>query len=547
MPSDLSPERGRDRRASIAVALTAARRAVRSAAVWGLALGWLVMNEALGYHRGFPTVAARTEFARTFGDNSGLAAVVGPGRRLDTIEGFVAWRMFGLLIIVGAVWGLLTATRLLRGEEDAGRWELLLAGRTTRRRATVQVLAGLAVGYVTLWALVAGFTVAAGLRPRVGFPVGASLFYATAATASAALFLAVGALTSQLATTRRQANGLGAAVLAVCFLVRMLADSGLGLEGLRWASPLGWIEELRPLTGSQPLALVPVVLLVAATAAAAVVAADRRDVGAGLLARAPSTAARTRLLEGPARLALRLERWVALGWVVSLALLALVFGVVARSAAAANLADSAVAETVGRLGGRQTGAAAWIGYEFLFLAALLAVAATTQVSALRGEEATGRLDNLLARPLRRTTWLAGRLGVAAALVAVAGLVSGVGGWIGIAAREGGVGLGAMLQAGANIVPPAIFVLGLGTLLYGLAPRLAAPALHGLVAWSFVVQILGSGITTNRWVLDTAVFSHLGPVPAASLDWTAVAWLVGLGVAAAVGGLAAFGHRDLVSE
>ncbi len=38
------------------------------------------------------------------------------------------------LMVLGAVWGLLTATRLLRGEEDAGRWELLLAGQTTRER-----------------------------------------------------------------------------------------------------------------------------------------------------------------------------------------------------------------------------------------------------------------------------------------------------------------------------------------------------------------------------------------------------------------------------
>ena len=36
------------------------------------------------------------------------------------------------LMVLGAVWGLLTSTRLLRGEEDAGRWELLLAGQTTR-------------------------------------------------------------------------------------------------------------------------------------------------------------------------------------------------------------------------------------------------------------------------------------------------------------------------------------------------------------------------------------------------------------------------------
>ena len=46
--------------------------------------------------------------------------------------------------MLGAVWALLVATRLTRGEEDAGRWELLLAGGTTRGRALSLVMAGLA-------------------------------------------------------------------------------------------------------------------------------------------------------------------------------------------------------------------------------------------------------------------------------------------------------------------------------------------------------------------------------------------------------------------
>ena len=80
------------------------------------------------------------------------------------------------------------------------------------------------------------------------------------------MFLAIGALTSQLSPTRRQANGLAAAVFGVSFLVRMAADTVAGLDWMRWASPLGWVENLHPLTGSQPLALVPILLLTVAAA-----------------------------------------------------------------------------------------------------------------------------------------------------------------------------------------------------------------------------------------------------------------------------------------
>ncbi|MGZ4707115.1 MAG: hypothetical protein ACXWBN_00065 [Acidimicrobiales bacterium] len=532
-----------DRRAATTIALMTARRSARSAALWGVLFGALIANEALSYDRAFPTIESREQFARTFGANAGLAAVTGTGRHLETIQGFVSWRVFGLLIIVGAVWGLLTATRLLRGEEDAGRWELLLAGRTTRRRATVQAIAGLGAGYLVLWGLTAVLAVAGGTRPKVGFTASAPLFYATAATASAAMFLAIGALTSQLCPTRRQANGLAAAVLGASVLIRMIADSVEGLAWMRWATPLGWVENLHPLTGSPVLPLLPIGVLVVATAGTAIVVAGRRDVGVGALARSDSATADTRLLGDPALLVVRLERWVGLAWIAGLGMLAVIFGLVARTAGASDIGDTNVEQVVGRLGGQQGGAAAWIGYEFLYIAPLLAFAAASQITTMRSEEADGHLDNLLARDLSRGRWLAGRLGFAVALVALAGLSIGIGGWIGVGS---GIGLSIMLQAGLNVAAPALFVLGIGTLLYGLAPRLAAPILYGLVMWSFVVEVIGSTITTNRWLLDTSLLSHLTPVPAAALDWTAVAWLCGLGALAALAGVAAFDRRDLAA-
>ncbi|HET9739381.1 MAG TPA: hypothetical protein VFP78_14790 [Solirubrobacteraceae bacterium] len=533
-------------RCALIVATLTARRAARSGAVWGLLFGLLIFNEAVTYHTSSPTPESRADIVRTFGDNTAFAAIIGPAHQLDTVGGFVSWRLLALLVWIGAIWGLLTATRLLRREEDAGRWELLLAGRTTRSRATAQAIAGIAVGWSVLWALSAALTVAAGSRSTVGFSTSGSLLYATAATASAAMFLAIGALTSQLAATRRQANGLAALVFAAAYLIRLVADSVDGAGWLRWASPLGWIEELQPLTGAQPLALVPIALLVAGASGLAILLAGRRDAGAAMLARRAPVRARTRLLDSSALLVVRLERWVALAWIGGLALAGAIFGITARSAAQGNVAVDEIERTVGRLGAHPASAtAAWIGYEFLYLAALLTFAAAGQIAATRGEEADGHLDHLLARPLDRRAWLAGRLGFGAVFVIAAALATGLAAWAGIAG-SGGLGLGPMLEAGLNLVPPALLVLGLGTLLLGVAPRLAMPLLYTLVLWSFLIEIIGTSITSSQWLLDTALFTHVGPVPAAGLDWPAMGILTGLGLIAALAGLAAFAHRDLAA-
>src|SRR5207245_3641659 len=131
-------------------------------------------------------------------------------------------------------------------------------------------------GLVVLWLVTSAVAM-------TQFGVQASLFLGLAVAAPAVVFTAVGCLTSQLADTRRRASGLAAGVFGAAFAIRLVADSGAGLSWLRWASPLGWIEELRPLVGSRVLPLLPLVLFTGGCVAASVVLADRRDVGAGAL------------------------------------------------------------------------------------------------------------------------------------------------------------------------------------------------------------------------------------------------------------------------
>lgn len=272
------------------VASTTARRAIRTGALWGYVFGVTVASSAWSYASAYKTAAERARFAALFGSNTGLAAINGPARQIQTVAGYTVWKSFMFLIIVGAVWGLLTGTKLLRGEEDAGRWELLLAGQTTRRGAVVQALAGLGAGAFILWAVTAVITVVAGRLPKISIPAGPSLFFSVALVAPSVMFLATGALASQLAATRRQAAGYAGAALGACYAVRLVADSGTGLAWLRWVSPLGWAEELQPLTSPRPLALLPIAGLTVALAGSAVYLAGETSAPASC----PTGAARGR-------------------------------------------------------------------------------------------------------------------------------------------------------------------------------------------------------------------------------------------------------------
>jgi ABC-2 type transport system permease protein len=140
------------------VARQTAHKAVRSGVLWGYVFGAYLATQALAYASSYKTVSQRAGIAKEFGANAGISALVGPAHELQTVAGFTVWKCLAVLAVVGAVWGLLTGTRLLRGEEDAGRWELLLAGQTTRRAAAAQALAGLGCGVAALWVVTAVIT-----------------------------------------------------------------------------------------------------------------------------------------------------------------------------------------------------------------------------------------------------------------------------------------------------------------------------------------------------------------------------------------------------
>ena len=527
------------------VASRTARRAVRSGVLWGYVFGLYVATSALGYAATYKTAAQRAHFAQIFGSNAGVDALVGPAHSLRTVAGFTEWRTIGILSVVGAVWGLLTATRLTRAEEEAGRWELYLAGATTRGRATAQALAGLAAGWVVLWAIPALVTVAVGRSTKVRIDAGHALFLALALVSSAAMFLAVGVLMGQLATTRRQAASYAGAILGVSYALRMVADSGTGLEWLRWTTPLGWAEQLRPLTAPRPAALVPIAGLVATSSVVSVALAARRDLGAGVLSDRSAHRPRTRLLWGPSGLAIRLLRPVAVAWATAIAAGALLMGLISKSAGRVLSSSTSASRVFSRLGAHGTGADAYLGVAFLVASVLVTFVAAGHVTAARTDEAEGRLDHLLVRPVSRTRWYAGRLALAASVVVALGIAAGACAWVGAASQHAGVRAGDALGAGVNAVAPAAFVLGLGFLALGAWPRATAAATYGVLAWSFLVDVVGGVVNANHWLLDTSVFHQMAAAPAVPPNWTSAGLLAAVGMGAVVVGGAAFARRDLM--
>jgi ABC-2 type transport system permease protein len=466
-----------------------------------------------------------------------FTALTGRFVQVGTAEGFVLgrWGMFGIL---AAVWAMLAAVRLLRGAEESGHVEPLRAGAIPSRGLVTSTLAALFTVYA-LFAVAIGVT-----HTAVGMDAATAWALGGAVALLAATFAAAGAVASQLAPTRRRAAGLAGAFLGVALGVRVLAAATTTPDWVWWATPFGWMGFLHEVDDARAGVFTGFAVLLIVLMAAAVALA-RRDLHAGLAGGGEGSSTRALPLRRQSGLALRLTAGSATTWGVIVAVLVAVLGLLARDFVEAMEELATMVEVVRELFGLVLDTPeGMLAATFFFVAVLLAAAAAGQAAAMREEEATWRLEHLLARPLSRTRWLVTRaLTSAGALLALA-VGGGLVGWAATGISGAPVALGDALLGGVNVLPVAWLVLGVGVAVLGLAPRLTAPLTYGLVTVAFLLDFVGPFLDLPAWLLDASPFRHLTAVPAVEMNVGAALVMLAVGVTAGVVGVLAFRRRDL---
>jgi putative exporter of polyketide antibiotics len=136
------------------------------------------------------------------------------------------------------------------------------------------------------------------------------------------------------------------------------------------------------------------------------------------------------------------------------------------------------------------------------------------------------------------------MAIAAVAVAVAGVVAGLSTWAGARLQGVDTGLGLTLQAGANVVPTALLVLGIGAVVRTVAPRQASAAVYGIVAWSFVADLVASLVDATRWMERFSVFHYMALVPADAADPVSVIGMLLVAVALLAVATVLFARRDV---
>jgi ABC-2 type transport system permease protein len=531
-----------------AISRFVARRSLRSATLWALVFGGYVASKAIGFANAYPTEAARQRVAATFSNNIGIEVILGPIRHADTVGGYATWNTLGVMIIVGSIWAFLLAGKTFRGEEDAGRWELLLSGQTTARRAAVNALVGLGASLSIFYVIIAAAFSLVGKAHGVGFDIDSALFFALAVVSGVSVFMMVGALASQLMPTRSRSASVSAGVLAVSFLLRAVAD----ITSAHWLlnfTPLGWVEKLQPLSDSQPAWLLPIIGLTITLAGLTIFFAGRRDLGASIFSDKDTSKSHTRLLNSPFLAAFRLTRANSIAWLTAAFVSATLYGLLTKTTIQAFSQSTSAQHVLSRLAHQSqiVSASAFLGVVFFLQMVLIMAYAAGSVAAIRRDEAEGYIDNLLVGPVSRARWLSGRIFLCIAVIISAGLLTSFGTWIGAASQHVGISFHTLFLASANLLVPVSFTVGVGIFAFGIRPRATSLIAFSVLAWSFLIEMISSGINLNHWILDTSILNHIVFAPAASPRWSTDGLIIIIAIILCGIGAIIFNRRDLATE
>lgn len=272
-----------------------------------------------------------------------------------------------------------------------------------------------------------------------------------------------------------------------------------------------------------------------------------RDTGGAILAAEGRREASLRFLGGPTGFAWRSNAPVLAGWMTGIAVYAFVIGSVASAVTDLTAADPEYRRLLEDMGmDLALTDRGFVSMMSSTVGLMLALYVCWRIAAARAEEAAGRAEQILTRPVSRGRWLGGHALLAATGAVLLACAGGLATWLGALAGGADVTMLDGLAASLGTLPAVVVFGGLALLAFGAAPRLTTGASVGCAVLAYLLELLGPALDLPAWALGLSPFHHLAYVPAETFAVAPAVVLLGLALLTGLIGGVLFSRRDVAS-
>jgi ABC-2 type transport system permease protein len=525
---------------------------------WGIGMGLVVVSPMASVATLLTTPQAREQLvslAATFAWNADVVAV-------DTIGGYATFKI-GIFIFLIAIWPLLAASRMLRGEEDRGSLDVLLSLPRPRLRVALEKLAAIWTALLAMGLLIGLLTFAGGRKFGGDFGLADALLFGVNLALVCAVIGGTALLISQFTQEQGTAAGWTAGLLLIFIVLDMVHRVIPSSEWISRLSPIYYYNLSKPLVpshGSNAGAMVLLLALALVLSGAAVWLFARRDVGGTVplprWLRLPERKTSQALPVGDWSLRSVYARSVgmivmpAVWWTLGIAGFAgwMVFAVQQMETRLSSLFASSptVTTLIKNIGGGDASLnAGFLSAMFVLLPLFLMAFAVTQVNRWSADEQDGRLELVLATPQPRLRVLLGRFAALGSATIVIGVITLLASAAAAAATGLKLDAGNLAAATLGMIPLGLLIAAIGYLASGWLRSAADTGLLSflLMIW-FFISFIGPELQWPDATLRLSPFYYYGTPLLHGLQLLSVLGVVAVTALALSLGALRFIHKDI---
>lgn len=532
----------------------------RQILIWGGGLGLIMWGYGATYSSVFGNIPNRAKVIEDYKKTvESFTIFTGKVYDVGTYGGFIDNKLGSIMPVLLGLWALLTATGVIRGEEERGSHDLLVSTPHTRTSILLQKWAGIVVSMLGIMVLSTVGLQLGTLASNADLSLMANILAHLNWMLAGLVFGALALLFSQF-TSRKTAAGWAGGIMAATYLLNNLVQNVAALQWTQYLYPFYYTSlshPLAPSVGTNWLGLAVLVIIVVPLVALALWMYQQRDLnGFFEVFKSNKPAVSKALPKLPRPKSLWLSNNFTFGLRAALPGV-LIWGL---SISAYMLLIMAVFNDIkGTLVDmlnnvdiyKQLGFVNLTSNEnllslliFLFLVLLVAAYAVVLVASWTAEENEGRLELPLSSPVSRPRFLLSYFGVAivaaALMIGLLGSIFALSTW----AFNIPVNAGNAVVAFFGLWIVAVIIEAIGYILAAFGPSWAVAVTAGIVILSYLSDVLKDALKLPDAVSNLSVFSQYGRPLAEGLHWTPQLVMLALSVLFIVIAVMRFRQRDI---
>lgn len=475
--------------------------------------------------------------------NPVMTAMVGPGYGLDnyTIGAMMGHQMLLFTVIAVAVMSIFLVVRHTRGDEEAGRIEMIRSFSVGRLSNLSSIIV---VSFIVniLLAIITGLGLFALNIESIDLE--GSLLYGVVLGTTGFFFTTITALFVQLSTSSRTVIGYSFAFLGLTYIIRAIGD--ISSELLALISPLGLILRTEVYVNNYWWPVVVMIVISLITALIALYLNSVRDLEAGFLASKLGRRKASTFLQGTLGLSLKLLKTVIIGWIVTIFIIGVSYGSLLNEVESIFENNEMLKQMINLQPGENF-SDPFLVMLMVVISMICAIPVLIIILKLRGEEKNNYLENILARSVSRTKMITNFLVISLVMSLIFQITLIFGLWsTAIVVMDNPIALSKVFKIGMLCLPAIWVIVGIAVVIIGWLPKMTGVLWFYLV-YSFFTVYLGSLLQLPKWMMDISIFNHIPSDLVETADFAKIIIMLILTIIMIIIGYIGYKKRDIQGE